>query len=263
MKSTPQKLVPAIQNAAQVLRALSASGRPMSSSMISKETGLNGSSVFNILRTLAYEGLVDFESETKTYRLSMGLLDFVNPLLGLSPVQLIRPLLVQIAEEHQTMIAQWQITEDERILLIDNISATRIVQAQIARGGRLPAFAGAIGRCYCAALGLDRASAEEGYDSVRWQDAPGFNRYWEDVCAAVENGYAFDHGSLFRGLEISATVIRNERNRPCFGLSNITIAGQQSREAQTEVAQRLAEASARIEQTIFGRKPDEPAQQNN
>ena len=48
----PQKLVPAVQNATTIQRLLASAGRPMGVTQIARETGLNVSSVFNILRTL-------------------------------------------------------------------------------------------------------------------------------------------------------------------------------------------------------------------
>ncbi|SDE87157.1 IclR family transcriptional regulator [Rhodospira trueperi] len=250
-----QKLVPAVQNAALILRVLAERGQPLGATQIARETGMNVSSAFNILRTLSHEGLVTFDGVAKTYRIGMGLLEFVSPLLGASPAALIRPALMEIAQTHQVMIALWQITAKERIVLIDRIAAPRIVQASIARESRLPVFVGAVGRVYAAARGLDRATTRAGYESVHWQAEPGFEAYWADVQEARETRMAFDHGNLFRGLEIVASLARDADGVPRLGLSSITIAGQHDSENLVTVGRALAEAGLRIERCVFGPGP--------
>lgn len=249
-----QKLVPAVLNAAAILRHLSARGTSMGATQMARDCGLNVSSAFNILRTLHHEGLVSFDTKTKTYRLCIGLLDLAAPLLTASPADLIRPLIAEIADTHQVMIGLWQVTETGRIILTDCVTAERIVQAVIAPGSRLPAFAGAIGRCYVAALELDKAEACRGYNAVRWQSAPGFAAYWVDVATAKATGFAADHGNLFRGLEIVAAVVRDRSGTPRIGMSSITIAGQHTPADLASVGHALAAAARRIESGLFGRR---------
>lgn len=251
--ASPHKPVPAVQNAVTILRFLAARGAPMGATQIAREAGLNVSSAFNILRTLAQDGLLSFDPGNKTYRIGMGMMEVVAPILGANPADLIRPLMNEIAERHQVMIALWQITETERIVLIDRFTPRYIVQAVISRNSRLPVFAGAVGRCYAASLGLDREGAARGYASVRWQSAPGFEAYWDDVQAARDSGVAFDHGNLFKGLEIVATLVRDLGGTPRLGMSSITIAGQHTHETLRIVATELAGAADRIERNVFGR----------
>jgi DNA-binding IclR family transcriptional regulator len=249
----PQKLVPAVQNAAKVIRLLSAKGTALGATQIARECDLNVSSVFNILRTLHHEGWLSFDEATKSYRLGMGLLTFAAPLLAASPADLVRPVVADIAERHQVMIALWHITDSERIVLIDTITADRIVQAVIARDSRLPVFAGAIGRCYAAALNLDRDTARAGFDTVRWQTDPGFDAYWSDIQSAHDSRIGFDHGNLFRGLEIVAVIALDRNGTPRMGMSSITIAGQHTMQDLERVGDDLSRAALQIEGSLFGR----------
>ena len=251
-----QKFVPAVQNAMLILRLLAVAGGPMGATQIARETGLNVSSAFNILRTLSHEGLLSFDPGAKTYRIGLGLLEFAAPLLGANPADLIRPLMNAIAQDHQVMIALWQITPTERIVLIDHFTAPHIVQAAVARNSRLPVFAGAIGRCYAASRGLDRDQTRTGYDRVRWQSAPGFDAYWHDVQQARQTGVARDRGQLFRGLQIVASLARDAEDNPRLGMSSITISGQHDEPALTRVGEALAEAAGQIERSLFGRPTD-------
>ncbi|KZL15492.1 Acetate operon repressor [Pseudovibrio axinellae] len=248
-----QKLVPAVQNAMIILRLLAASGSPLGATQIAREAGLNVSSAFNILRTLSHEGLLSFDPEAKTYRIGMGLMEFAAPLLGANPADLIRPTMMAIAQEHQVAIALWQITANERVVLIDRFTAPDIVHAMISRSSRLPVFAGAIGRTYAASLGLDKTQTRKGFDSVRWQDAPDFEAYWADVLAARDSGVAQDRSNLFRGLDMVAALARDANDVPRLGMSSITIIGQQTDASLVRVGAALAEAAREIERSVFGR----------
>ena len=249
-----RKFVPAVQNAAAILRLLAEGGRPLGATQIARAAGLNVSSAFNILRTLTHEGLLSFDPEAKTYRIGMGMMEFAAPLLGANPADLIRPMVEEIAREHAVMVGLWRITADERLVLIDRFAAPRIVQATLAAGARLPVFAGATGRCYAAAAGLDEAAARRGYDSVRWQRPRGFDAFWRDVEEARRTGTARDRGELFTGLEIVGAVARDAGGAPRLSLSSITIAGQHEEASLEAVATALAGAAARIERSVFGRR---------
>lgn len=248
-----QKLVPAVQNAILILRILAANGRAMGATEIARETKLNVSSTFNILRTLANERLISFDPDSKTYLLGMGLMEIATPLLGANPTDLIRPLLNEVAQQHQVMIALWQITENERIVLIDRFTTPHIVQAMISQNSRLPVFSGAVGRCYAAAKQLSKAETRTGYETVRWQTDFGFDAYWQDVIKARGTRVAYDRGGLFRGLEIVATLARDGEDTPRIGLSTITIAGQHDDESLARVAASLKSVADQIECGIFGR----------
>ena len=250
-----QKFVPAVQNATVILRLLASQGQPMGATQIARETGLNVSSAFNILRTLTHEGLVSFDPLSKNYLLGMGIMEFAAPLLGANPTHLIRPLMNEIAQEHQVMIALWQITQNDRIVLIDRFTAERIVQAVISRNSRLPVFGGAIWRVYAAAMNLTEQQTRAGYDTVRWQDAPGFESYWQDVQTARETGHAYAR-TLFRGLEFVATLACDAEGTPRIGMSSITIAGQQGVDSLAAVASSLKTAAEQIERGVFGRKTE-------
>lgn len=250
---THVKMVPAVQNAISIMRLLAEQGRPMGATQIARETGLNVSSAFNILRTLSHEHLLSFDPETKTYRMGMGLMEFAMPLLGANPADVIRPTLTAIAQDHETMIALWQITPNDRVVLTDRFVAPDIVHAMLAQNSRLPVYSGAIGRCYAATQNLTQAETRAGFDTVRWQNAPSFDSYWADVIAARDTGLAWDRGHLFHGLDSVATLVRDADGTPRLGLSSITIAGQKPEAKLQATAAALRTAAQQTERCLFGR----------
>jgi DNA-binding IclR family transcriptional regulator len=249
----PSKFVPAVESAVKLLRRIAIISEPEGVAAMARATGLNGSTTFNILKTLAKEGFVTFDEKDKTYRIGMGVLEIVGSILGANPNDLIRPLLHALATEHSVLIALWQITESDRIVLIDSVAPHKVVHAKLETGSRLPVMIGAVGRCYAALTGVTRADAQTAYDRLKWQSPPGFEIYWQDIEAARKTGFALDFGNLFIGLNIAAAVARDADGRPRLGLSAISIAGQTSVEAMQDIAAALNKAATLIETNVFAR----------
>src|SRR6266478_8808986 len=143
-KRANQDLAPnfvgAVGNAVSILRSLAHSSEPAGVAAIARNAGVSVSTCFNILRTLASERLVVFDPESKAYRIGLGMLEFSVPLLGANQADVIRPELKRLAGERSCLICLWQLTENDRILLIDRVSPPRTVRVDISHGSRLPAF---------------------------------------------------------------------------------------------------------------------------
>ena len=252
-RDTPGKFVGAVENAVRILHHLAHSNASYGVASIARETRLNVSTTFNILRTLWKEGLVVFDPETKTYRLGLGVLTLSVPLLGTNQAGLLHPELERLSHEHNALIGLWKITPNDRIILVDRIVSENVVRIDMRLGSRLPAFAGAVGRCIAATRNLSKEKLRQRFNMLRWQSPPTFKQYAEDVRTAARRGYAFDFGQLFRGLDIAASVIRDHNREAQFGISGIAIAGQLSRAELTCLAEAISETTGRISNTIYGR----------
>lgn len=251
----PQKYVGAVESAVKIMRRLAQTESPEGVATIARETGLNVSTTFNILKTLAKEGLVAFDDQAKSYRIGMGVMELATPILGRAPGNLIRPLMAELAERYSVLIALWNITSSDRIVLIDRVVPLNVVHADLKPGSRLPVLAGAIGRCVAAVRGYSHAALEAEFTHLRWQAPPSFAEYWADVKQAETDGFAFDFGQLFKGLGIAATAICDRDGIPRLGLSAITIEAQTEEEDLRRAALGLHETAGFIERNVFGRRP--------
>lgn len=245
------KTVPAVENAAKILRYLAQRGGADGAAGTARATGLNVSSVFNILKTLANEDLVSFNPEAKTYSIGIGILGLAGPLLGMSPADVIHAAMIEIAHRHKAMVALWQVTDSERIVLQHSTVPDSVVHVNMPKGARLPAFVGAVGRCYAARTGISRDAARHKFESLRWQEAPCFEDYWAEVEDCRTRGYAFDFGNLYRGMSIVAAICCDGQGTPRLGLSSINIMGQVSTEALHEIGESLAGLGRKIETNIL------------
>lgn len=246
------KIVGAVANAVSILRALAQMSEPAGVAVIARNTGVSVSTCFNILRTLSSERLVDFDADAKTYRIGMGVLELSLPLLGTDQANLIRPELQRLSREHKCLICLWQITEGERIVLVDRVSTARTVRVDMSNGSRLPTFVGAVGRCYAGLRNLPRDELKARFEALQWQSPPKFDEYAQDVEKARRDGYAFDFGQLFRGLEIAAAIVTDPSNKPRLGISGISIAGQLPRENIKQLGAELRDSADWISEALFG-----------
>lgn len=246
------KIVGAVANAVSILRTLAQSNGPAGVNVIARDAGVSVSTCFNILRTLSSERLVDFDPEAKTYAIGMGVLELSLPLLGANQANLIRPELARLSGEHKCLMCLWQITDGERIVLIDRVSTAKTVRVDMSDGSRLPTFVGAVGRCYAALRDLPRAELKARFDTLQWQSPPSFEDYLRDVEQARSDGYAFDLGQLFRGLEIAAAVITDPAGKPRLGISGISIAGQLTRPEIEQLGAALRDSADFISESLFG-----------
>ncbi len=70
------KPVGAVVAAAQVLRVLHASERPLNASEVARAAGLHRGTAYNILRTLQAESFVGYDEATRTYAVSLRITAF-------------------------------------------------------------------------------------------------------------------------------------------------------------------------------------------
>ncbi|SEG39657.1 IclR family transcriptional regulator [Bosea lathyri] len=246
------KIVGAVANAVAILRSLVQRSEPAGVAAIARDTGVSVSTCFNILRTLAGERLVEFDDDAKTYRIGLGVLEFSLPLLGANQADLIRPELLRLSGEHKSLICLWHITDSERIMLVDRVSSARTVRVDMSHGSRLPTYVGAVGRCYAALRDPPREELKQHFDTLQWQAPPSFDAYADDVERAKQDGFAFDFGQLFIGLEIAAAVITDPTGKPRLGISGINIAGQLPRRDIERLAMDLRDSADWISEALFG-----------
>lgn len=246
------KIVGAVANAVSILRTLAQSSGPAGVNVIARNAGMSVSTCFNILRTLCGERLVDFDPQAKTYAIGMGVLELSLPLLGANQANLIRPEMTRLSGEHKCLICLWHITQGERIVLIDRVSMAKMVRVDMSDGARLPTFVGAVGRCYAALRDLPRAELKLRFDALQWQSPPRFEEYLRDVEQARSDGYAFDLGQLFNGLEIAGAIVTDPAGTPRLGISGISIAGQLTRPEIEQLGVALRDTADFISEALFG-----------
>jgi DNA-binding IclR family transcriptional regulator len=172
-------------------------------------------------------------------------------LLGTSHAELIRPELERLAFKYETLVLLWRVTEDDRLVLIDRAYSQIAVRVEIKLGYRMPLLAGAVGRCVAATLDAPTSELRRRFAGARWQTPLSFSTFEKQVLEARDRGWSLDDGYLYRGLTTVAALIVDDERRPRFGISGVSITGQQSSQALRALGQDLAALATDIGHALF------------
>ena len=243
--------VGAVVNALRILQLLSGSTVPLGVAAVARGTGISTSTCFNILRTLARARFVSFHQLDKTYMLGLAMAELAAGMVGVSHAELIRPELERLALNYETLVLLWRVTDDNHLVLIDRAHSQAAIRVEIGIGYRLPLLAGAIGRCAAAALRLPQAELRRRFAGLRWQAPPTFATYQAEVAQASGRGWALDDGQLYRGLTTVASVIVDDRGRPRFGASGVSISGQQTQDQLERLGEDLHKVAVLVGTSLF------------
>lgn len=246
-----QRDVGAVVHAIRILRYLADATAPLGVAAVARGTGISPSTCFNILRTLARARFVAFHSVDKVYSLGMAVAELAAGLVGISPVELIRPELERLALNYDMLIVLWRVTDDSHIALVDRAHSLTAVRVEMRVGLRLPTLVGAVGRCFAAVSDLPETELRRRFGALRWQSPPSFEAYLADVALAGKQGWARDDGNLYRGLITAAALVTDQTSRPRFGISGITIAGQHSSETIDRLGAELKQVCDFIGTSLF------------
>lgn len=242
----PAASVPAVTQAVQVLRCLAEANREMTATAVARETGISPSSCFNLLRTLASEGFVRFDADSKTYSIGLGLLEIASPLLSQNQSGMIWPELRRMARAYSAFVALWQVGDDERMVLVDRVYADAPVRIEMRVGQRVPSFAGAIGRCVAAASRLPASRLRARFRKLIWHAPMSFEEYERQVEQAGKAGFSIDSGQYLGNISVVGTAIVDADGQPRMGIGALTLAGQLSPEELRALGETLHATAALV-----------------
>src|SRR4051812_16111659 len=132
--------VPAVLHTVAILRHLqSIDNQPSPMTEIARALGMNPSTCFNILRTLAANGILSYDEDTRRYSLGMALIEFAalvdshGRLLASAQTHAER-----IARELTQVCVILRRTEDDSFLVIGKGEGRRAMRLTAALGDRFP-----------------------------------------------------------------------------------------------------------------------------
>ena len=201
------KPVGAVTAAAEVLRALHATTRPLNASEVARAAGLHRGTAYNILRTLQSEGFVSYDETTRTYAVSLHILELAYGALRRSGlIDIARPLMHAVADAHGVSVYLSKVLAPSSMLLLDWVGGLR-PDPQVTVGRPHPSPAGASG-VVIAAFGNSSEPELEGLLSqVEWYEKPSFPDFLARVKEAKQAGFAVDRGTMFRGVTLVSVPV--------------------------------------------------------
>ncbi len=239
-----EKKVGALVAGLSVLRYMVKAPSPVGVSQVARDLGISPSTCFNLLRTLVLEDLIDFDSQSKNYMISYGLLGLVE---GLSDRDHIAPFLraklLEIAVGNRVTVTLWRRAGEDRAVLVDRADSDSTIRIHMHIGQRLPIYIGAMGRCLASHNGMSKDAIRRKFDALRWENPPKFEEYWADIDETRVRGYAIDHDHFVRGITTVSVPIFDSTGQVSLFVSVVGFSGQFSEAALQVVAEELLQVS--------------------
>jgi IclR family transcriptional regulator, KDG regulon repressor len=207
-RGNPGKPVGAVVAAANVLRALHGSERPLIASEVARAAGLHRGTAYNILRTLQAEGFVGYDEATRSYSVSLRILELAYGVLRRSGLlDLARPLMHTVSDAHGVSVYLSKVLGLSSLLLLDWVGAALRPDLYITVGRQYPGPAGASGVIMAAFGTSSEGELEALFSRVAWYQKPSFADFLARVDEARKTGFAVDRGTMFQGITLVSVPV--------------------------------------------------------
>jgi len=249
--ASPGKPVGAVVAAANVLRTLHAAERPLNASEVARGAGLHRGTAYNILRTLQAEGFVGYDEPTRTYSVSLHILELAYGVLRRSGLMdLARPPMNAVSDAHGVSVYLSKVLGPSSLLLLDWVGAELRTDLYVTVGRQYPGPAGASGVVMAAFGNSSRAELERLFSPVAWYKKPSFADFLAEVDAARQSGFAVDRGNMFRGITLVSVPVLS----PSWELLLVLTAAGHSHDLDGDAVGPLARAmqssAARLSESV-------------
>jgi len=247
----PGKPVGAVVAAANVLRTLHAAERPLNASEVARGAGLHRGTAYNILRTLQAEGFVGYDEPTRTYSVSLHILELAYGVLRRSGLMdLARPPMNAVSDAHGVSVYLSKVLGPSSLLLLDWVGAELRTDLYVTVGRQYPGPAGASGVVMAAFGNSSRAELERLFSPVAWYKKPSFTEFLAEVDEARQSGFAVDRGNMFRGITLVSVPVLS----PTWELLLVLTAAGHSHDLDGDAVGPLARAmqssAARLSESV-------------
>src|SRR5215472_18905534 len=181
------KPVGAVVAAAKVLRTLHASERPLHASEVARGAALHRGTTYNLLRTLQAEGFVAYDEATRTYSVSLHILEIAHGVLRHSGLMdLARPLMHGVSDTYGVSVYLSKVVGPCSQLLLDWVGAALRTDLYLTVGRQFPGPRGASGVIMSAFGNTGEAELERLFAQVAWYQKPSFPEFLARVQDARE-----------------------------------------------------------------------------
>jgi DNA-binding IclR family transcriptional regulator len=247
----PGKPVGAVVAAAKVLRALHGSERPLNASEVARVACLHRGTAYNILRTLQTEGFVGYDEATRTYAVSLHILEIAHGVLLRSGVMdLARPAMHAVSDAHHVSVYLSKVRDGSSLLLLDWVGTAFRTDLHVTVGRQYPGPAGASGVIMAAFGNCSEAVLEALFARVAWYRKPSFADFLAAAKQAKEAGFAIDRSTMFQGTTLVSVPVLS----PSWELVLIVTAAGQSHDLAEDTIATLSRdmlsAAGRISESI-------------
>lgn len=248
-----------LDRAVAILNHLSEHGQDgVSATRLAELLGLNASTAHRIIMGLERHGLIEKDSSTKLYRLSLTLFS-----LGAKAAddtgyrRLCRPILMDLAASTGDTVFLMARSGFDAVC-VDRQEGDYVIDSLTGRvGGQIPLGVGPASQCILAFLDEAEAKTIVKANAARYKTFNGLTakEITSKLSQIQEQGYAFDHGRLVEGISAVAMPIRLS-GREAIGSIAINMTSARLKEERldklvTQLQEKIAEAELHINPLEF------------
>jgi DNA-binding IclR family transcriptional regulator len=245
------KPVGAVVAAAKVLRVLHASERPLNASEVARAAGLHRGTAYNILRTLQSETLVGYDEATRSYTVSLRILELAYGVLRRSGLlDIARPLMHAVSDAHGVSVYLSKVVGPSSLLLLDWVGAAFQPDLYVTVGRPSPVPAGASGLIMAAFGNSSQAELQALFAQVAWYKKPTFPAFLARVAEARQAGFAVDRGTMFQGITLISVPVLSPAWEPLLILTGAGRSHDLEAEALEPLCRAMQSAAARLSESI-------------
>jgi DNA-binding IclR family transcriptional regulator len=241
------RAVPAVTRAVAVLRLLSRSRAPLGLKAIAQNLDLVPSTALHILRALVAEQLLQVDSQTKQYRLGVGLLPLARALLDHRDFpSLVRPKLDDLSSRYGLTAIGVEVPDLDHMIVVALARTQAPVRLHVDVGSRFPALISATGRCVAAFSGHPWNEIEKRFRLLRWDNAPPYETWRKEVDKVRRQGFSIDRGNYIAGVTIVAVPVLNSRGTISHTIAAVGLGNQLDRARSLALARDMRSAAREV-----------------
>jgi DNA-binding IclR family transcriptional regulator len=245
------KPVGAVVAAAKVLRTLHDSERPLNASEVARAAGLHRGTAYNILKTLQAEGFVGYDEATRSYSVSLHILEIAYGVLRRSGLMdLARPLMHAVSDAQGVSVYLSKVLGPSSLLLLDWVGAAFRTDLYVTVGRQYPGPAGASGVIMAAFGNGSEPELKALFSKVAWYQKPSFADFLARVREPKKCGFAVDRGAMFQGITLVSVPVLS----PSWELLLILTAAGHSHDLDAEalgaLGRAMQSAAARLSESV-------------
>ncbi|HHX77536.1 MAG TPA: IclR family transcriptional regulator [Firmicutes bacterium] len=223
------KTVQSVERALSLLNLLAKEETAMRLSAISKETGLNISTVHRLLNTLIVYGFVEQEPQTGRYRLGIKCFEIGNKALYTLDIRSIaKPYLKRMVEKSNET-ANLVILVEGEVVYIDQVETHNIIKMFARPGTRGPSYCTGVGKVLLASLSEHEINRlAKGFNFYKYTDKTitDIDNLKKELAKIKEQGYSLDLGELEDDVRCVAAPIIDHEGKT---IAAISLSGPYSR----------------------------------
>lgn len=196
-------------NTLKILRYVIEHPEPLTATEVSRALGINPSTCFNIIQTMAREEFLEAVPHSKRYTIGAALSSLAHHLTArsrdFSPAL---PTMQEIADRYHATVTLWGRHSPTRMELLLVATSKRAVNIQMPIGQRLPMLVGGMGRIMALEGGLSDDQRREIFAEISWQRPLSFSALMAQARQARRQGWGIDDGYLNRSVTAIAVPVR-------------------------------------------------------